>query len=388
MSPEFAAYWRQLFSDQSHFDSFEFTQLHKAYLGIAGNGFDMALASTARSHVDERDAMGRTTLDWACARGDHLAISRLLHKGADPNAFDSIGKTPLHRASVSASIESMKILLAAGADKELQDEDGNTPLAICSLSSDIDVMKLLWDAEANIESQDRWLLRPLHYAARLNRPQVAKFLIERGADFEAKDESGLIPFEIAVGRPSKKMVFGWFEPKSYAILDDGEILFFAALYANKVWLRFLRSMSLVDVNLKERDDDGMTALEVAEWRRDNTPTCCKGSTQAPKRNMRAWFEAFQALWDDIETRQERMSSNFYNYNDVLAHEEDEEEDEEKDEEEDEEEDDEEDEEEDEEENDDKDEDEDVDEDDEKDEEDDENNEIWEDAIESQDPAPA
>ena len=302
--------------------------------------------------MDDRDATGRTTLHWACTRGDHLAISQLLNKGANPNIFDSIGRTPLHRASVSTNIESMKLLLAAGADKELQDEDGNTPLAICSLSSDLDFMKLLWDAEANIESQDRWLRRPLHYAARLNRPQVAKFLIERGADFEAKDESGLIPFEIAVGHPSKKAIFSWFEPKSYAILDDGEILFFVALYANEEWLKILRPMGLVDVNLRAQDDDGMTALEVAEWRRDNTSTCSKGSTQAPKRDMRAWFELFKALWDNIETRQKNNRPNTHlpaHIVDAESARESGEDDENAD---------------------------------------DENNEIWEDAIESQDPAPA
>ena len=65
-------------------------------------------------------------------------------------------------------------------------------------------------------------------------------------------------------------------------------------------------MGLVDVNLRAQDDDGWTAFETAEWRRDNTSDCSKGSTQASKRDMSAWFDTFMTLWDDIRTRQERM----------------------------------------------------------------------------------
>ena len=317
VSSKFTAHWRQLFSDQSHFDSFQFTQLHEAYLGISGSAFDMALASTQRPHVDERDATGRTTLDWACARGDHLAISQLLSKGANPNIFDSIGRTPLHRAAESSSIESMRLLLAAGADKELRNNYGGTPLALCSQMCELDLMRLLLDAGANIESQDRWLRRPLHYVARLNRPQAAKFLIERGADFEAKEGAGYIPFQDALMRPSEATIKSTLIPNHDAIYD-GDILFFAALYANEEWLKNLRSLAFVGIDLRVKDEDGMTALEIAEWRRDNTSICSKGSTLAPKRDMRVWFELFKVLWDDIETRQEQMSSNFFNTH-VPAH---------------------------------------------------------------------
>ena len=383
MSLESAALLQQLFWDQSHFDSFQFTQLHKANLGIASNTFDMALASTQRFDVDKKDATGRTTLSWACQRGDPLAISQLLRYGANPDMSDAMGRTPLHWAAESSSIESMRLLLAAGANLELQDRDGRTALANCPIMCNLDFatllsgaganrdsqdrdprtslahflivcnldfVRLLLGAGANIESQDRWLLRPLHYAAALNVPQVAMLLIERGADVDAESQEGFTAFEYAISRQSQTTIKISLRPTDDAtkVALGEDVLLLAALYGNANTLKILRSMGLVDVNLRAQDDDGMTALEIAERRRDNTSTCSKGSTQAPKRDMRAWFEAFKALWDDIETRQERMSSYGSNNNDGPAH--------------------------------------DVDT--ESAEESDEDDEIWEDATESQNPAPA
>ena len=386
VSSEPATLLQQLFRDQSHFDSFQFTQLHKAYLGIAGITFDMALASTRRSDVDEKDAMVRTTLSWACQRGDPLAISELLRYGANPDMPDSRGRTPLHRATQPPSIESLRLLLAAGADIDIQDRDGRTSLALCSIMCHIDVVKLLLDAGANTESQDRWLRTPLHYAALLNLPQVAKLLIERGADVDAKNEVGYTAFEYAISRQNRKLIKISLWPTddaTKAVLREDTLLL-AALYGNEKALRFLHSAALVDVNLRAKDEDGWTALEIAEWRRDNSSTCSKGSPPAPKRDMSAWFEAFKALWDDIETRQ---GSNRSNNNNVMGHivdaesagesgEDEDDEDLEYDEDD---------------ENDEEDEDyEDYDEEDEEDEEDDEDedDEIWQDATESQNPAPA
>ena len=318
VSLESATLLQQLFWDQSLFDIFQFPQLHKAYLGTAGVTFDMALASTRRSDVDEKDATGRTTLSWACQRGDPLAISELLRYGANPDMPDFRDRTPLHWATQSSSIEGMRLLLAAGADMELQDRDRRTSLALCSIMYNIDFVKLLLGAGSNIESQDLWLRRPLHHAAALNRLHIAKLLIERGADVDAESEEGFTAFEYAISCQNQKKIKISLWPTDDAIKAAlGEDIFLlAALYANEKTLKSLRSMAFVAVDLRAKDRDGWTALEIAEWRRDNTSTCSKGSTQAPKRDMSAWFEAFKALWDDIETRQ---GSNRPTNNNVIGH---------------------------------------------------------------------
>ena len=301
----------------------------------------MALASAQRADVDKKDATGRTTLSWACQRGDPSAIFQLLTYGANPDMSDSMGRTPLHWVAESSSIESMRLLLAAGANLELQDKDGRTPLANCPIMCnldfatllsgaganrdsqyrdprtslahfliicDLDFVKLLLGAGANIESQDRWLLRPLHYAAALDLPQVAILLIERGADVDAESEEGFTAFEYAISRQSQTMI-----KISLCATDDAtkaalgeDILLLAALYGNEKALEFLHSVALMEIDLRAKDEEGMTALEIAEWRRDNTSTCSKGKPEAPKKDMSGWFDTFMTLWDDIRTRQERM----------------------------------------------------------------------------------
>ena len=311
VSSKSATLLQQLFWDQSYFDIFQFPQLHKAYLGIASLTFDMVLASIRRSDVDEKDATGRTTLSWACQRGDPLTISKLLRYGANPDMPDSGGRSPLHWATQSSSIEVMRLLLAAGANMELQDRDGRTSLALCSIIYKTDFMKLLLGAGSNIESQDLWLRRPLHHAAALNRPQVARLLIGQGAEVDAESEEGFTAFEYAISRQSQTAIKISLCPTNDAIKValGTDILFLAALYGDEKALNFLHSIALVDVSLKAKDQDGWTALEIAEWRRDNTSTSSKGSTQAPKRDMSAWFKTFKTLWDDVKTRQENNCSN-------------------------------------------------------------------------------
>ena len=316
MSSDCAALLQQLFWDQSQFDIFQFPQLHKAYLGISGVTFDVALASIKRPDVDEIDATGRTTLSWACQRGDPLAVSLLLKYGADPDMSDSRGRTPLHWATQSSSIESMTLLLAHRADTELHDRDRRTPLALCSIMCNVDFVKLLLDAKANIESQDLWLRRPLHHAAALNRPQVAKLLIQWGAEVDAESQEGFSAFELAISRQSRTKIKISLCPTKdgVGVAIGKDVLLLAALYGDEKTLKVLFSMALVDVDLRAKDEEGWTALEIAKWRRDHTSTCSIDSIQRPSRDPIAWFETFKALWEDIKTRQKRISGNCSKHN--------------------------------------------------------------------------
>ena len=176
-------------------------------------------------------------------------------------------------------------------------------------------MRLLLDAKADIETQDLWLRRPLHHAAALNRPQVAKLLIERGAEIDADSEEGFTAFEYAISRKSQtikiKMALCPTDDAMKAALGK-ELLLLAALYGDEKTLKILLSIALVDVDLRAKDEEGWTALEIAEWRKDNTSTCSSDSIQSPDQNLITWFETFKALWDDIKTRQEGTLGNCSN----------------------------------------------------------------------------
>ena len=316
MSPESAALLRQLFWDQSRFDIFQFPQLHKAYLGIASVTFDMALAAIQRPDVDEIDATGRTTLSWACNRGDPVAVAQLLKYGADPNMSDSRGRTPLHWVTQSSNIESMSLLLAHRADTELKDRDGRTPLALCSIICKVDFVKLLLDVKANIETQDICLRRPLHHAAVLKLPQIAKLLIEWGAEVDAECEEGFNAFEYAISHQSRKPIKISLCPTKDAVgvALRKDTLLLAALYGDEKTLKILFSMALSDVDLRANDEEGWTTLDIAKWRRDHTSTCSTSSIQRPSRDLTTWFETFKALWEDIQTRQQRISDNCSKHN--------------------------------------------------------------------------
>ena len=210
----------------------------------------------------------------------------------------------------------MSLLLAHRADTELQDRDGRTPLALCSIICKVGFVKLLLDAKANIETQDLCLRRPLHHAAVLNRPQIAELLIEWGAEIDAESEDGFSAFEYAISRQSRKMIkISLCPPDDVVRAALGkDILILAALYGDEKALEFLSSLTLVDVDLGTKDDQGWTALEIAEWRREHAATCSTDFIRRPSSDLKTWFETFKALWEDIDTRQKRMLSNSSNHN--------------------------------------------------------------------------
>lgn len=102
---------KDLFSDQSHLDSFHFTELHRTCLGISGKIFEQVLAYTKTSAIDEVDVSGRTALSWAAQKGDSKAIGQLLDHGGDPQQTDISEKTPLHWSINANSSECMRLLL-------------------------------------------------------------------------------------------------------------------------------------------------------------------------------------------------------------------------------------------------------------------------------------
>ena len=191
----------------------------------------------------------------------------------------------------------MSLLLAHRAEMELQDRDGRTPLALYSLMCNHDFAKLLLDAKTNIESQDLWLRRPLHHAAALNRPQVAKSFIERGPEVDAVSEEGFSAFEYAISRQSWTTIKISLCPTDDAIgaAQGKEILLLAALYGHERTLKILSSVALMDVDQRAKAEEGWTALEIAEWRRDQASTCSSEFIQRPSRDLLAWFETFKAL---------------------------------------------------------------------------------------------
>jgi len=64
-----------------------FTALHKIVTGLSFQSLDEAMALYP-DDIDAIDALGRTPLTWAAARGGERAVVTLLTHGADPNTLD------------------------------------------------------------------------------------------------------------------------------------------------------------------------------------------------------------------------------------------------------------------------------------------------------------
>lgn len=91
--------------------------MHMIVLGLSGKDLVQELQAHPEA-VDDQDAMGRTALLWAAARGDDEAVTTLLHFKANPNAMDCQHAGPLSYAADRNHTACTRILLAAGADPD------------------------------------------------------------------------------------------------------------------------------------------------------------------------------------------------------------------------------------------------------------------------------
>jgi uncharacterized protein len=95
---------------------------------IAEYLLDAGADVNASSANDQRVA----PIHAAVARKDAAMVSRLLDRGADPNAVQTGGFTPLHGAAAEGSAEIVTLLLGAGAARDRLTEQGKSAAALAS----------------------------------------------------------------------------------------------------------------------------------------------------------------------------------------------------------------------------------------------------------------
>ena len=96
--------------------------------------------------------------------GNAAKVSKLLRRGANPNARSEHGFTPLHFATAMGHADVARLLLEHGAN-------------------------------VNAKSKDGWT--PLHLAAYWRRAEVARLLLEHGADPRIGNNDGVTPLDVA-----------------------------------------------------------------------------------------------------------------------------------------------------------------------------------------------
>ena len=299
-----------LFWYPSHFDVFGFSDLHRAYLGISGIGFDQAISSTSRSDIDNADMQGRTLLSWAAQRGDDKTVARLLTHGADPNKPSRNGKNPLHWSSQSSNTKCMEVLLAAKADVHATDIDGTTALHCVANNGEgfVNLIGCLLKYGAEIEKQGKDGWTPLHSAVSLDEITVISELLAQGANVNAQTNNRQTALHFAVWQKSHNVLALLLRRTDldFQIIDDDgwDIFHYAAAYADSPTLEILATQWPDIINLSKRDSNGNTAWQLASWRRNSNTLWSRSCAQPPDKDPLAHYRAFDAMTKCIWTRQQ------------------------------------------------------------------------------------
>ena len=303
--------WDDIFPQEiTQFDSFRFTSLHKAYLGLSGLTFNQVLASTIRSDIDEGDYQGRTVLSWAAARGDSRTVEKLLACGANPENKCLRQRTPLHYAA-SADVSTAEILLDAKADVNVMDEGGAIPMHHIKFET-ISLIGRMVDLGADIEKRDIYGQTPLLVACRYGHAYSAKELLACGADINVRDVDGLTPIVQAVKFNYHSTISILLSNSSLRFeVDDGnksEFFVYVAGLGDVQTLVTLKDQWPIGTGFEETFDV-CEALEWARYRRDYNALWSKEFERPGDEYPIAWHEAFIEMINTLVERSEQASDS-------------------------------------------------------------------------------
>ena len=291
-----------LFSDAAHFDDFQFSELHKAYLGINNIGFDKLLAATSRNDLNATDVQGRTVLSWAAGRGDYETTYRLLVAGANPEIPSIDGWTALHYAAEAPDVQCMEILLEFKADVNAPTLTRRTSLHLAvDNSTQPEKVKCLkkHGAELDTKTLNGWT--PLQRTFIQDSTSVAEQLLSMGA------KCGMEDVNLAIQHNSHPILPLLLTHAGLDLEEDTEddycAFHHAAHYADLDTLKILSTSWPDTINLTARTSDGQTVLEAAKWRRDSNLEWSRENSQPLDENSMLWYAAFEDMVESIQDRE-------------------------------------------------------------------------------------
>jgi ankyrin repeat protein len=186
------------------------TPLHFAvgssFADVAGSLLNAGASATVTN------GMGVAPLHIVASRGDTNMATRLLDKGANPNAEDLEGKTPLYNAlhGPPRPIEMVRLLIARGSDVNrrhiIKPPSGQTmshyPLIDAIAESQQEIVDAMLEAKAdlNVVNQD---LTPLMVSVRTERADIVERLLRAGANPNQGTAFEPLPLFTAVGWGTK-----------------------------------------------------------------------------------------------------------------------------------------------------------------------------------------
>lgn len=217
----------------------DFGKLHKIILRLLLSSLEEAIADNPES-IDVTDAMGRTPLLWAAARGDHQAVQILLDHNADPNTMDMYLAPPVSYAADRGHTLCVKLLLEAGALAEPALPPGiklGSPLNCAARNTnDPALLKYLLTYGAQVDGTGVDGNTALIHAARKDNVRFAILLLDYNADINAANINQQTPLTAAIMYNSHgvlELLLGhWEEFSTCPRLKGPNLLEITALYAD------------------------------------------------------------------------------------------------------------------------------------------------------------
>ncbi|KAG0155365.1 hypothetical protein PDIDSM_940 [Penicillium digitatum] len=227
-------------------DEARYTRTHKIVLGLLMLSLEDEINHSPQD-INAVDAMGRTALAWAAARGDTRAIVTLLSHGADPNIVDIQLSGPLSNAASQGHTLAVRLLLEAGARPDLCHPSGErkgSPLNCATRNAtDTLLLKSLLDFGADVNSSGNDGKTSLIHAARIDNAGHAMLLLECGANINSVSGDGSTPLTTAIIYNSHhvlRLLLGrWHEYSICPRMKGPNLLQIAALYADPATLQIL-----------------------------------------------------------------------------------------------------------------------------------------------------
>lgn len=223
-----------------------FSKVHKIITRLIWSPLEKAIAEDPEQ-IDATDAMGRTPLLWAAARGDHEAVQILLAHNADPNTTDMYLAPPVSYAADRGHTLCVKLLLEAGAMAEPTLPPGiklGSPLNCAARNTeDPTLLKYLLTYGALVDGTGVDGVTSLIHAARTDKVRFAVLLLDYNADLNAADISQQTALTTAIMYNSHRvlelLLEHWEEFSTCPRLKGPNLIEVTALYADVETVRLL-----------------------------------------------------------------------------------------------------------------------------------------------------
>ena len=203
--------------------------LFAAALFLAAGGAHAQVSCCAPPQTPEQ------ALFRSIENGDLGEFARLLDAGVPLSATNGHGETPLYLAAEKGQVEMARLLIAKGADARALTPNGESVLHAAAMIESATLMSSLIEAGADKNLANRDGEAPLHWAAMTGTFLAVKALADAGADLDAQDaRAGNTALHAAVSH------------------DD---------------IALIHYLLSKNVRTDVRNNDGLTALELAESRK-------------------------------------------------------------------------------------------------------------------------